>query len=489
VIAIDLSPIYDDLRSARFLAFVNAAVLSFLVEFSSTAKDRPSSSPQNGTSNMPAKSLVALAVVGVAVVAVAGGLWASSHPEIAPAAPPKAGTFDRKLVSRGEALAGLGACAVCHTREGGEPFAGGLPLATPFGTLYTTNITPDAGTGIGAWTKEAFTRAMREGVDRRGNHLYPAFPYDHFTRVSTEDLEAIYAYLMSGVSPVAYRAPENQMNFPWNIRRGIAAWNLLFLERGPLKPDATKDAEWNRGAYLAEGLGHCGSCHSPRNAMGAIKKGDDAYGGAHIEGWTAPALNKSSPAPIPWTKNAIVDYLMDGWHQQHGIAAGTMTPVVNNLRDQKEDDVFAIATYILSLQGGPLKPDEQAAREQKAKAFADKVEWNPSAAPEPSSDPQLAEGARVFQARCTECHRVGSKSVPLALASQVNLPDPSNLARVIVHGIRPPQGSLGRSMPAQGGNISDSEMVALIRFVRARFSTQQPWSDIEGAVQSARAHK
>jgi mono/diheme cytochrome c family protein len=437
---------------------------------------------------MGAKSLVVWVVIAVIVVAAGGGIWASGHPEIAPTAPPDARSFDRRLVSRGEALAGLGACAVCHTREGGEPYAGGLPLATPFGTLYTTNITPDAGTGIGAWTKEAFIRAMREGVDRRGNHLYPAFPYDHFTRVTTEDLEAIYAYLMSAVSPVSYRAPANEMGFPWNIRRGIAAWNLLFLDRGPLSPDPTKDAEWNRGAYLAEGLGHCGSCHSPRNALGAIKK-DEAYGGAHVEGWTAPALNKNSPAPIPWTKTAMVNYLMDGWHQQHGIAAGAMTPVVNNLRDQKEDDVFAIATYILSLQSGPLKPEEQAAREQKAKAFADKAEWDTAAPPAPPTDPQLAEGARVFQARCTECHRVGGKSVPLALATQVHLPDPSNLAQVIVQGIRPPQGALGRSMPAQGGNISDPEMVALIRFVRARFSTQEPWSDVEGAVRAARAHK
>jgi mono/diheme cytochrome c family protein len=428
------------------------------------------------------KRLVLWAVLIVTALVIAGFGWASRHPEIAAADPPK--SFDRKLVARGELLAGLGACAVCHTREGGEPYAGGLALPTPFGTIYTTNITPDRETGIGAWSKEAFTRAMRDGVNRAGQNLYPAFPYDHFTRVTQEDLDAIYAYLMGGVAPVAATAPANQLGFPFNIRQGLVVWNALFLDRTPWQPDPTKDAEWNRGAYLAEGLGHCGSCHSPRNALGAVKRGADAYAGAMIEGWHAPALNKASPAPIPWTKTALVNYLMDGWHPQHGIAAGPMIPVANNLRDQKEDDVFAIAAYLLSLQGEPRKPDEQAAAEQKAKAFADRAEWDPADMASVPSEHQ--EGARVYQARCAECHRRGAKPVPLGLTSQVNYPQPDSLIRVVIGGIKPPQGALGRSMPAQDAQISDIEMVALVRFIRARFTAQAPWENLAETVRRVR---
>ncbi|MDB5569315.1 MAG: putative alcohol dehydrogenase cytochrome c subunit [Hyphomicrobiales bacterium] len=407
-------------------------------------------------------------------------------PEIPLAPDAKSASFDRKLAARGETLAMLGACASCHTREGGAPYAGGRALATPFGTIYSSNITPDVDKGIGGWTLAAFTRAMREGVSRDGTHLYPAFPYDHFARVTDEDVAAIYAYFMRSVDPAADAPPVTNLGFPFNIRQGLALWKAMYLPK-PMQNDPAKDAEWNRGAYLAEGLGHCGACHTPRNLLGAVKTGQDAYGGALVNGWYAPALNKASPAPVPWTTKALVNYLMDGWDAQHGIAGGSMTAVVNALRDQNEDDVFAIAAYVMSLQGGQRPQSQQEARERDAKAFADKAE-----AGEPAGlaqDAQMQAGARVFAARCAECHKPGGRSAPLALGAAAHLPDPINVVRATMEGIKPPQGSLGRSMTAFGQQLSDAEIAAVTRYVRARFSAQPAWSDVDGAVARARGRQ
>ena len=396
----------------------------------------------------------------------------------------KSAPIDRKLAARGETLAKLGSCDSCHTRDGGAPYAGGRALATPFGTIYSSNITPDLEKGIGGWTLAAFTRAMREGISRDGTHLYPAFPYDHFARVSDEDIAAIYAYIMRNVDAAAESIPVTKLDFPFNIRQGLALWKALYLPT-QLQNNPAKDAEWNRGAYLVEGLGHCGACHTPRNVLGAVKSGDDAYGGALVNGWYAPALNKASPAPIPWTTKALVNYLMDGWDAQHGLAGGSMTAVSNALREQNEDDVFAIAAYVVSLQGGARPASQQQERERSAKAFADAVE-----AAEPAGlkqDASLQQGAAIFTARCAECHKPGGRSAPLALGSAIHLPDPTNVVRVIVEGIKPPQGSLGRSMTAFGQQLSDAEIAAVTRYLRARFSTQPAWRDVEAKVAQARA--
>jgi mono/diheme cytochrome c family protein len=432
---------------------------------------------------MAGRRVVLWVAAGAAALALAAYGWASRHAALAPVARPAPTAFDRDLVAHGRALAGFGNCAVCHTREGGEPYAGGLALPTPFGTVHATNITPDVETGIGAWSEAAFLRAMRQGIDRFGRHLYPVFPYDHFTRVAEDDLKAIYAYLMAEVAPAADRPPPNTLGFPWSVRAGLAFWNLLYLDAGVRPPDPARDAEWNRGAYLVEGLGHCGSCHTPRNFLGALERGA-AYGGAFVEGWYAPALDGRSTAPVPWTQSALVAYLMDGWHQDHGIAAGSMTAVVDNLRDQKEDDVFAIAAYLMSLPGGRGAVSDRDIAERKS--FAAKVEWGHPDNPPLPEDPALREGARVFQARCAECHRSGARPVPLALTSTINDRGPANVAMIVLHGIKPPQGALGRSMPALADRISDAEMAALLRFVRARFSREPAWNDIEEAVRRAR---
>lgn len=180
----------------------------------------------------------------------------------------------------------LGDCAVCHTAKGGKPFAGGLPLATPFGTIYATNITPDPETGIGAWSQNAFARALRHGIARDGHALYPAFPYIHFTRMSDHDIAAAYAYLMSR-DPVNATTPDNKLIFPLNFRPLVAFWNVLFLRPGERAADASQSAEWNRGHLLVDGLGHCAACHSPLNAIGGEKSGQ-AFDGGRVDGWEAP---------------------------------------------------------------------------------------------------------------------------------------------------------------------------------------------------------
>jgi mono/diheme cytochrome c family protein len=216
--------------------------------------------------------LILVVAVGAAFVALA---W---RPAIAPIDPPVRSSFDPALIQRGAALAAIGGCVSCHTAPDGTPYAGGLALATPFGTIHGTNITPDPQTGIGRWPEAAFMRALREGVRLDGRHLYPVFPYDHYTRVSDDDVRALYAFLMTR-EPVHARAPENDLVFPLKVRTLIAGWKLLFFEGAIFRPDASQSAEWNRGAYLAEGLGHCGSCHTPRNVLGGPKKGQHFAGG------------------------------------------------------------------------------------------------------------------------------------------------------------------------------------------------------------------
>jgi mono/diheme cytochrome c family protein len=413
-------------------------------------------------------SRIALWTLVLLVLAGAAGFaFLAYQPEIAAAARPDPESFDKALVERGRVLANYGDCTACHTRPDGPAFAGNLPLKTPFGTIYTSNITPDAETGIGTWSKDAFRRSMKDGVDRKGNHLYPAFPYDHFTKVKDADIDAIYAYLMAAVAPVHEITRGNDFGFPFNIRATLAVWKALYLDKTPFQPDSSKDAEWNEGAYLVEGLGHCGACHTPRNFMGA--RTTPAYGGGSAEGWYAPPLNKDNLSQQPWSKVEFVVYLMDGWHANHGMSAGPMTPVVNALHKQNEIDVFAIAAYVGTLRAGE-KPMDAAA----SKVAALKLEWgHPDA---PRVPPEFSEGAKVFEARCVQCHRSKGATVPLALQTSIHAPVPDSVIEVIRGGISPPTGALGRSMPAFGAQLSEAEITALAKFLRARFSTRPPWT-------------
>src|SRR5450756_2339978 len=301
------------------------------------------------TGKIVASLLAALVVAGA--VAAFAVTW---RPAIAAIDPPSPPSFDPALVKRGRQLAAIGNCASCHTAPGAKDFAGGLPVPTPFGTIYSSDITPDAATGIGGWPEAAFRRAMRSGLDRDGRHLYPTFPYDHFTNVSDEDDRALYAYLMTR-QPVRAPARANRLPFPLDQRFVIAGWKLLFLRGGTYRPDPAKSAEWNRGAYLVEGLAHCGACHTPRNALGAERAGA-AFAGGEVDHWSAYAINAQSPAPVPWTAEALYGYLRDGWHRNHGAARGPMAEVVGNLADVPDGDIRAIATYMADVSGAPT-PD------------------------------------------------------------------------------------------------------------------------------------
>jgi mono/diheme cytochrome c family protein len=312
-------------------------------------------------------------------------------------------SFDAALVAKGAQLAAVGNCRSCHTRPGGEPFAGGLPLSTPFGTIHSTNITPDPDTGIGRWTGEDFLRAMHEGVDRAGRQLYPAFPYDHFTRVTAVDVAAIYAFIMTR-EPVRTEVPSNRLKFPAGFRPAIAAWKALYFEPGVYRPDRSKSAVWNRGAYLVDGLAHCGACHTPRNALGAEQKTQD-LGGGEAERWHASSLTETSPAPVPWSVEALYDYLRRGHEQTHGIAAGPMAPVVQNLAGAAPDDVRAIAVYVASRMQQPTstRPGAAdtvvaAAKQREAGAVSRVTSGNAGTA---------VDGAAVFAGACASCHGAG----------------------------------------------------------------------------------
>ncbi|HXQ07103.1 MAG TPA: cytochrome c [Bradyrhizobium sp.] len=418
---------------------------------------------------------VAAALLIAGAVAAFAIAW---RPAIAAIDPPTPQSFDAALVKRGRDLAAIGNCNDCHTVRGGKNFAGGLPVPTPFGTIYSSNITPDAETGIGRWSEAAFRRAMRSGVDRDGQHLYPTFPYDHFTNVTDEDDRALYAYLMTR-QPVHAPARANRLSFPLDQRFVIAGWKLLFLRRGTFQPDSAHSAEWNRGAYLVEGLAHCGSCHTPRNALGA-ERATAQFAGGDVDNWHAYAINAQSPAPVPWDADALFTYLRDGWHPDHGVARGPMAEVVSNLSSVPPGDIRAIATYMAGVFGAPT-PD----RKRQGEAVLAQVR-SPSAQA-PKGD---AAGAAIYAAACATCHETGRTlpygGVNLALSTAIAGPDPRNVANIVLSGVRPVEGERSPIMPGFAGSMNDGQVTALLNYLRARFSNQPAWTDVEKTVEDAR---
>jgi len=422
-------------------------------------------------------------VLIMTVLGAAGFVAWAWEPALALNPPPDRSSFDRELVQRGAELAAIGNCGVCHTTAGGKPFAGGRPLPTPFGTIHATNITPDPKAGIGQWSEAAFERAMREGVDHAGRHLYPAFPYDHFTRLTDEDVKALYAFMMTR-DPLRVTAPANDLAFPLNIRLSVAAWKLLFFHKGRRQLEAGHDATWTRGAYLADAVAHCGACHTPRNALGAQKRGQDFAGGSS-EGWHAPALNAQSPAPVPWTADSLFTYLRSGSAPLDGTAAGPMAPVVHNLGGVPEDDVRAIAVFIASVAGSP-SPERQRMADELIQRLSNPETVGLAADGQP--------GAAIFAGACATCHsetrlRGAAGAINLALGTAVNAPDPRNTIRIVLDGIGPAQDRRGPLMPGFSGALTDGQIAQLIGYVRAQFSTQPAWRDLETTIRRIREGK
>ena len=404
-----------------------------------------------------------------------GATWSlfGQRTALAPVAQPIA-TYSAATLERGRELAALGNCVTCHTSAQGKPNAGGLGIQTPFGTVYSTNLTPDPQTGIGLWSQQAFNRAMREGISRDGHHLYPAFPYTSFTRTTDEDLTALYGWLMSQ-EPVRQATPETKLAFPFSLRPLMAFWNALYLTPGPDAKPAQTEVErspaWLRGEYLVNGLGHCSACHTSRDALGGERSGLAYLSGATVDGWLAPALNARSPSPVAWTETAFYDYLRNGHSAEHGSASGPMAPVIRQLAQVPDTDIAAMAHYLASFQ------------EQSASVLAAQTYVAQAAAREPML---LGPAQRMFQAACASCHHDGDGprligvNISLALSTGMHSAQPDNVIRVILEGIRKPAGEQIGFMQGFAKQFDDQQLSELLTYMRSRFApTQPPWQNLE----------
>ncbi|MFS2206429.1 molybdopterin cofactor-binding domain-containing protein [Variovorax sp. Varisp36] len=441
-------------------------------------------SPRGGRSNAGAiwpkrKGLwatgAALFIGGLGIIAGLLG-WRSAIAPVSLTAP----VYSQSTIDRGRVLAAAGDCAVCHTVPGGTPNAGGRAMETPFGTLYTTNLTPDADTGLGRWSFSAFQRAMREGVSRDGHYLYPAFPYTAFAKTSDDDLQALYAYFMS-MPAVRAETPKSELKFPFSMRPLMAGWNALFHDPTPVRPVATQSAEWNRGAYLVNGLGHCGACHTPRNALGAEQGGSAFLSGAMVDGWEAPALTQLSKAAVPWDTDALYRYLRNGHSPRHGIAGGPMAEVVRELAQVPDDDVRAMAVYLGSLNPAPVAEPQALAQQAIDNAARTQGQL-------------LGPAQRMFDSACASCHHDGDGptllgvNTPLALNSGLTSARPDNLLRTILDGVREPASRDIGFMPAFREALDDRQIAELAGYMRARFAPQEPaWANLPAEVARVRA--
>ncbi|WP_341887182.1 molybdopterin cofactor-binding domain-containing protein [Variovorax sp. YR752] len=417
----------------------------------------------------------ALFIGGLGVIAGLLG-WRSAIAPVSLTAP----VYSESTIERGRVLAALGDCAVCHTAPGGAPNAGGRAMETPFGTLYTTNLTPDAETGLGRWSFSAFQRAMREGVSRDGHHLYPAFPYTAFAKTSDDDLQALYAYFMA-MPAVRAETPKSELKFPFSLRPLMAGWNALFHDPAPLQPVPTQSAEWNRGAYLVNGLGHCGACHTPRNALGAEQGGSAVLSGAMVDGWEAPALTQLSKAAVPWATDALYRYLRHGHSPRHGIAGGPMAEVVRELAQVPDADVRAMAVYLGSFNPEPVAQPRALAQQAIDNAARTQGQL-------------LGPAQRMFDSACASCHHDGDGptllgvNTPLALNSSLTSTRPDNLLRTILDGVRAPAHRDIGFMPAFREALDDRQIADLAGYMRARFAPQEAaWTNLPADVARVRA--
>jgi mono/diheme cytochrome c family protein len=361
----------------------------------------------------------------------------------------------------------------CHTRPGGEPFAGGVPFHTDFGTIYSTNITSDPKAGIGAWTEADFTRAMRQGVAADGTHLYPAFPYPSFANITDADMAALYAYVKT-VAPSSYAPPDNEMGFPFNQRALMSIWNTLFMKTTVFTPKADQSAEWNRGAYLVEGLAHCGACHTPRNFLGAEVADQALSGGVlmdevsdgSVRRWSAVNLTSAQSGLKAWSVDDILGYLKTG-HSSRGATNGPMNEVTfNSTMKLSAEDVRAMAVYLKSLP--PI---------ERARAS--------------TPDAQLMRtGETLYTIHCGTCHlptglgaKPGSELGPPLVGSAIaQSPDPSSMINLIIHGgdlPAPFPPNSWHNMKAFGNILDDDDIAAVATYVR------MSWGNVGGPVTEA----
>lgn len=368
---------------------------------------------------------------------------------------------------RGEYLAAAGNCVSCHTAEGGTPMAGGLPFETAFGTVYSTNITQDSQSGIGGWTLAQFSTAMRQGERPNGEHLYPVFPYTSFTKTSDEDIAAIYAYLKT-IEAVTYTPPENEMGFPYNQRWALGLWKSLFFEEGRFTAQASKSESWNRGAYLVEGLGHCGECHTPRNFLGASDADLALSGSTYLErvegklsAWSAPNLTSGSSGLAMWSEQDVADYLRFGVSHRAGVFGPMNKVVVNSTSRLSAEDVNAMTEYLKSL---PAQGEERVS---------------------PASEEVLRAGTLQYDIHCGTCHlptgEGSPETGPPVLGSPVVLDrDPASLINITLYGAQLPKTAPSKKwqsrgwkrMEAYANKLSDEQVAALLSYMRASWGHQ-----------------
>ena len=363
---------------------------------------------------------------------------------------------DQDLVKKGEYLVTAGDCVACHTAPGGQKFAGGLYIQTPVGALSTPNITPDAETGIGKWTDAQFYNALHEGIDDKGHYLYPALPFPWFTKVTKEDVTAIKAYLFS-LKPVHAPRKEIKIGFPFDIRTGLITWRTLFFKAGTFKPDPKDSAELNRGAYLVEGLGHCGACHNHSKLMGASVWSGELEGG-QIEGFYAPNITSSGKDGVGrWSKEAIVAYLKTGSKPDHtSVAAGPMREtIMDSLSKMSDSDLGAIAEYLKSTAA---KQSITASESSKGVAATE------------------ASG-QAYLTHCASCHQPDGKGVKNAIPAlagngAVTAKGPENVIRAVLGGLSARDGLA--PMPAYGQTMSDAEIAEAVNYARHSWGNDAP---------------
>ena len=407
--------------------------------------------------------LLALVAVAAAAIALA---W--PREEFIAAGSPADHAATEANLARGAYLARAGDCMACHTARGGVPYAGGRVLDTPFGRLVAPNITPEASTGIGSWTPDDFWRALHNGKSKDGRLLYPAFPYTNYTKVTRPDADALFAYLRS-LPPVRQQNAPHELRFPYNQQLTLAGWRLLYFKPGVQQPDATKDARWNRGAYLVEGLGHCAACHSTRNRFGAT---DSTLGGGLIPtiGWYAPSLTSDGEAGLgKWSEAHIVQLLGTGVAPGASVTGPMAEVVAQSLQYLTPDDLGAMAVYLKSLPAAP-------------------ADARP-AAPRPPEQTMLA-GEKLYGQHCAACHgeRGEGKGPYPALAGNraLSMAEPVNAIRVVLNGgFAPGTGGNPRpyGMPPFGHALGDAEVATLVSYLRAS------WGNAAGAVSPAEVNR
>ncbi|HJW05390.1 MAG TPA: c-type cytochrome [Rhodanobacter sp.] len=402
-------------------------------------------------------------VVLLGVLALAWMLFGGRGSRPTPPAASKvaaASLRDPALIAKGEYLATVGDCAGCHTAQGGARYAGGRALATPFGNIPVPNITPDRATGLGDWSFEDFWQALHSGKGRHGELLYPAFSYTSYTKVSHDDALAIFAYLQS-LPPVHQPAAAPALAFPYSVRNSLKAWRALYFREGEFKPDPAQSAEWNRGAYLVQGLGHCNECHAARDTLGGTPQDVHLSGGQiPMQNWYAPDLSTGKNGGLEgWSAQDIVDLLKTG-QSAKGSAFGPMAAVVSGSTQHMSDaDLHAVATYLQSLP--PRAPAAQPGTPFDARTLAE-------------------QGEKVYAKHCAECHGKRGEGVagvypPLDGNSSVTEPSGINATRmVLLGGFAPVTAANQRpySMPPFAQQLSDGEVAAVVTYIRRAWTNQ-----------------